>query len=215
MNTKTQIILIATIALLLGVILGYLFSKSERYEHMMGNWKNDDNREQRQEISSLSNEDSISGMGGMHDMNGMGSVTSERDFIEGMIPHHEEAVATAKQVLARGGTTADMKKLAQDIITAQEKEIADMKSWYRTWYGEPFKDDGSYKPMMRDLSALSGTELDRAFLQDMIMHHMGALMMAQAVSAHTEHDEVKALVEAIAKTQSAEIITMRVLLRQI
>ena len=154
-------------------------------------------------------------MGGMHDMQGMGSVATERSFIEGMIPHHQEAVDTAKQVIARGATTPEVKKLAEGIITAQEKEIADMKAWYKAWYGKDYVDDKSYKPMMRDLSSLSGAALDKVFLEDMIMHHMGALMMAQAVAPYTEHTEVKSLVEAIAKTQSDEIITMRILLKQL
>ena len=90
-----------------------------------------------------------------------------------------------------------------------------MKSWYKAWYGKDYQDDDSYQPMMRDLSSLSGAELDRAFLEDMIMHHMGALMMAQAVASNIEHDEMRALAEAIAETQSAEIIQMRTLLKQI
>jgi uncharacterized protein (DUF305 family) len=149
----------------------------------------------------------------MHNMHGAGSATTERAFIQGMIPHHQEAVNTAKQVVARGAN-AETKKLAENIITAQEKEIADMKAWYKTWYGEDYKDDAKYNQMMRDLTKLSGAELDKAFLEDMIMHHMGALMMAQSVNPYIEHQEIRTLAEGIAKSQSEEIVTMRVLLKQ-
>lgn len=147
-----------------------------------------------------------------HGMHADMMVGSEREFIEHMIPHHEEAVMTAKEVLARGGTTPEVRALAEAIITAQEKEIADMKTWYAAWYGSPYIATGTYRPMMRDLTALSGTELDKVFLEDMIHHHMGAIMMARSVERSIEHAEMRTLTENIVRTQSEEIATMQRLL---
>ncbi|MBY0310426.1 DUF305 domain-containing protein [Patescibacteria group bacterium] len=137
------------------------------------------------------------------------SVASEREFIDHMIPHHEEAVTTAKEVLARGATTPEVRSLVEAIITTQEKEIADMKSWYQEWYGEAYANKNTYTPMMRDLTKLSGAELDSVFLEDMVMHHMGAIMMAQSVKPHIEHQEITTLANAIITSQSEEIVTMR------
>jgi uncharacterized protein (DUF305 family) len=50
------------------------------------------------------------------------------DFVKGMIPHHKGAVDMAKIVLQYGKDAA-LKKLAQDIITAQDKEIEFMTAW--------------------------------------------------------------------------------------
>ncbi len=50
------------------------------------------------------------------------------DFVRGMIPHHQGAIDMAKIVLSNGDDAA-IKKLAAEIIAAQEKEIAMMQSW--------------------------------------------------------------------------------------
>ena len=50
------------------------------------------------------------------------------DFVRGMIAHHQGAIDMAKVELEHG-KDADIRKLAEDIITAQEGEIAMMKEW--------------------------------------------------------------------------------------
>lgn len=52
----------------------------------------------------------------------------DRDFVAMMIPHHEGAIDMAKTELQYGKDPV-LRKMARDIVVAQEKEIAEMKRW--------------------------------------------------------------------------------------
>lgn len=52
---------------------------------------------------------------------------ADRDFLAGMIPHHQGAIDMAEVVL-KYGKDPQVKKLAQDIVAAQKQEIAMMQA---------------------------------------------------------------------------------------
>ncbi len=55
---------------------------------------------------------------------------SDVDFVKGMIPHHQGAIDMAKTVLAFGKDPG-VRKLAEDIVKAQDSEIALMQEWLK------------------------------------------------------------------------------------
>ncbi|MGH8827221.1 MAG: DUF305 domain-containing protein, partial [Jiangellaceae bacterium] len=125
-----------------------------------------------------------------------------------MLPHHEEAVATAKEL--ERSDRPEMRELGAAIVTTQSDEIEHLRSWLAEWYPDrPIPLD--FQPMMRDLSVLSGDALDEAFLQDMIPHHMAAVMQSQQllVQGAAEHDEVAEFGRNVRDSQHREILQMQ------
>lgn len=146
-------------------------------------------------------------------------------FIEQMIPHHEDAITMAKLALTKT-TKPEVKQLAESIIDSQSKEINQMETWYKNWFGtEVPKNDqvmnrhgmmggnSMHMGMMgdeSDITRLTETDdFDKAFVEEMIPHHQMAVMMAQMLKNGTDRPEMKKLADEIITAQTREIDEMR------
>jgi uncharacterized protein (DUF305 family) len=166
--------------------------------------------------------------GGMsHDMSmDLGPADADYDlrFIDSMIPHHQGAVNMAQEVLAKS-KRPEMKKLAQDIITAQKQEIEQMKQWRKSWYPNASPTPMAWHAQMGHMMAMSDdmkksmmmsmdlgkadADFDRRFIDAMIPHHEGALVMAKDALSKTKRPQMKKLVQDILTSQQQEIEQMK------
>ncbi|WP_425845280.1 DUF305 domain-containing protein [Agrococcus sp. TSP3-2-1] len=147
-------------------------------------------------------------------------------FAQGMVPHHEQAVEMAEIVLAIEGVDPRVVEVAEEIRAAQAPEIEQLDAMLEAWgqdrgrvdgHGEHGAHGGTGEGMMSpaDLEALEraeGAEASRLFLEQMIEHHEGAVMMAQVEVDGGESAAAVRLAEAIVREQRAEIDAMRALL---
>jgi uncharacterized protein (DUF305 family) len=150
--------------------------------------------------------------GGGHRMMHGAWPSSEYAYLVEMVAHHEEAVAAAQQL--ERSHRPEMRAFGAAIISSQSTQIDQMQGWLADWY--PSRSGlTDYRPMMRDLGDLSGDRLDLVFLQDMIGHHMAAVMMSQQVLMRglADHEPVEALAVTIRDEQHREILKMQQWLR--
>lgn len=150
----------------------------------------------------------------------MGNI--DRHFIEQMIPHHEGAIAMATLALQKS-KHPEIKIFAEGIITAQTKEIRDMQTWYKNWFGRDvtkgnlgmmgggmMSGSGMHMGGQDDMRALeNASDFDKAFIEAMTPHHQLAIMMAQMLQSGTARPEMQQLAENIIESQSAEIKQMQ------
>jgi uncharacterized protein (DUF305 family) len=141
-----------------------------------------------------------------------------------MIPHHQGAIEMAKAAQQKS-KRAEIKKLAEEIIKAQNQEITQMKNWRQTWYpkasNKPMAYDAQQQKtiemssqqmqamtMNMDLGA-ADTEFDLRFINAMIPHHEAAVIMGKDALQKSQRGEIKKLAQGIIKAQNTEINQMQ------
>ena len=139
--------------------------------------------------------------------------SSDINFAEMMIPHHEQAIEMS-EIALRNTTNSEIVKLAQEIKKAQSPEIALMKSWagvHSSSHASHMMEGMLSDDELSDLGQAKDKEFDILFLAGMIKHHEGAIKMASEV-ADSKNIDVVNLSESIIKAQRKEIAKMKELL---
>jgi len=148
--------------------------------------------------------------------------------MQGMIGHHAQAVEMTDLVNSRTASDA-MRKLAQRIQVSQTDEITMMERWLSA-RGEEVPSAHAHHAMgttlmpgmltpeeMERLSAAKGRAFDRLFLEGMIKHHEGALVMVKALFSEPgagQESDIFAFASDVDADQRAEIDRMRSMLKE-
>ena len=152
-----------------------------------------------------------------HDMAGESSY-SDVAFLDQMTMHHRMAVDMARAAVTKA-SSPEVRRMAQTMVTDQEREIAQMQAWRQQWFPDEAApdttmsaDDMAAMGMGMDMTMLdraTGAAYDRMFLQHMIPHHAGAVTMAAEAQMHSERTEIRDLAETIIAAQAKEIGDMQ------
>jgi uncharacterized protein (DUF305 family) len=145
-----------------------------------------------------------------------------------MIGHHAQAVEMAELLSTRTSSEA-MRKLGQRIQVSQTDEIKMMELWLST-HGEEVPSAHAHHMMggtlmpgmltqeeMDRLAASRGSEFDRLFLEGMIKHHEGALVMVKelfATAGAGQDADIFAFASDVDADQRMEIDRMRGMLKE-
>jgi uncharacterized protein (DUF305 family) len=158
------------------------------------------------------------------------------EFMQGMIPHHAQAVIMARWA-ATHGARADVRILAERIVVAQTDEIRLMRRWLAE-RNQDVPDSMSTKHVMKmngmvhetlmpgmlsdeqmkALDAARGSSFDRLFLTGMMGHHQGAIDMVRELFSHGDagHDDtVFKFASDVEADQTAELHKMRLMLETV
>ena len=153
--------------------------------------------------------------------------TADVMFAQMMVPHHVQAVEMSDVILTKDGIDPRVITLAQEIKAAQQPEIDALNGMLETWgipaapmdsmdMGHGGQMDGMMtEEDMAALDATTGTEARRLFLEQMIVHHEGAIEMAQMEVASGINPDAVAMAQTIIDAQNVEIETMREILQSL
>lgn len=163
------------------------------------------------------------------------STSAEAGFTRDMQVHHDQGVELGVLIRDRS-IDEDVRLLGYDIVTTQGQQSGQMFGWLSvwglsqaapepsmTWMTRPGRTAGAHaglhEPGQRmpglatdaevaSLTAASGVEADRIFLRLMIVHHEGAIEMAEAVLDRTSNSTVLGFATAVIVSQQSEIDLM-------
>lgn len=137
---------------------------------------------------------------------------ADLDFVIGMIPHHQGAVDMAKVAL-QYGKDAEIKKLAEGVVSSQEGEITFMHNWLSKAdqaalpvSPEATKaNEAAMATMMKNMNMQMTGNADVDFVKGMIPHHQGAIDMTKVALQYVKDPALLKLANDIITAQEGEI----------
>jgi uncharacterized protein (DUF305 family) len=166
---------------------------------------------------------------GQRQASGPGEGSADIGFARDMITHHAQAVDMATMLRDRTDDP-EIRQLALDIMLTQQAQIGQMQGWLAAWNHPAASTDPAMAwmdmpvvgPMpgmavpeeLNRLRSMEGLDAEALFLQLMIPHHLGGVMMAEAALDRAEQPIVQALAQSIVDAQTSEIALMQAMLEK-
>jgi uncharacterized protein (DUF305 family) len=145
-------------------------------------------------------------------------------FMQDMIHHHAQALRMARYVPERA-QGPDIPLFTERLRVSQEDEIAMMARWLEAQGEEAFDVHDAdelmpgmlSEPELERMEAASGREFNRLFLEGMIRHHQGALVMVAELYAAGGgvESQIDAFARHVEADQQIEIVRMQTLLAEL
>jgi uncharacterized protein (DUF305 family) len=140
---------------------------------------------------------------------------SDERFIDAMVPHHQGAIEMA-QVALENAEHPEILALAEEIVAAQETEIAKLRAIKQEQFGtsevsiDMSAEEMEGMGMVMDPQEVANQDpFDKAFIDNMVPHHESAIEMAQVVLEESENPQIREIAGAIVDAQEREIEQMR------
>jgi uncharacterized protein (DUF305 family) len=137
-----------------------------------------------------------------------------------MVPRHRPAIEMAN-VAGREAESTFIERLATTITKTQQSEIAEMRRIHERLFRAPLRRDerahaalglsaeeAGMNHMAGGMMLHGKRPFDRAFVDEMVPHHRGAIAMAEAVLEKADDPALRKLAEGITTAQRREIAAM-------
>jgi uncharacterized protein (DUF305 family) len=134
-------------------------------------------------------------------------------FVHRMIEHGTQAVAAAKLVEGRtdNATVLKLAKAIQDTTAAETPQLTALTGrWHEKPAGTSESIPGAIKPdKITELTGLTGTKFTNGWLDTMIVHHRGAVTIAETELAQGKYADAQALAQKIVQAREPQLAEMQ------
>jgi uncharacterized protein (DUF305 family) len=138
---------------------------------------------------------------------------AEKNFVARMLPHHALGMQLMNEAMLHS-IDVRLRRLVFEMNNYHHSEMTTLKNWQEKWNvteSQTFPGDLDDE-VVRRLDALTGVSHDTWWIHLMVIHHEGAVKIADDVLKVTKERDVKEMARSVRSVQEAQLVSMRRLL---
>lgn len=139
------------------------------------------------------------------------SAKFEIDFMKYLIDHHY-AGTIIDQMCVKKATHQALRDLCSKEVKDQQMQINEMKSWLHKWYGIHYEPqlDAQGQAIVDYISSLNGGRtFEIGFMENLIPHHLSAIISSQKCVEKASHESLKDLCENVVSSQTMSVSMLK------